>query len=315
MGFFKKTPEQERKKLFKKMMAAKLSHDWLASTAFAAELHKLRDPRGVEFLASSLKDPDPILRPFAAVQLQSIGDSRGLEWMFGFLDRWQSGKDGRGEPLHAMYLVELLAKLDFLPLVRVLTEPDGALREKAMGHIRFIADRYYRDLHPNEAMRQHLLRLGAAAQAALGAQPAQASARGERKIGILFDIAELGDGLYGRAAYGILFDAIDSRRIADCTLMDGDTNATLEGHANQYCIAIESSDPAKISAVKDVIATASAKGLLPLASRFINTTQVDNEPLVVAVHVNAAGEPVGDKTGWITAAWKESREKYQGLGA
>jgi hypothetical protein len=47
------------------------------------------------------------------------------------------------------------------------------------------------------------------------------------KIGILFDIDELENGLYGYAAYKVFFAALDSRQIAGCTLSDGDTNATL----------------------------------------------------------------------------------------
>jgi hypothetical protein len=132
------------------------------------------------------------------------------------------------------------------------------------------------------------------------------------KIGILFDIDALGSGLYGYAAYQIFFEAIDTQQLAGCSLSDGDTRATLAGRANQYCIAVESLDASKIAAVKDALGRSDAKGLLPLASRFVETAQLAGEPLVAAARINAAGELVGDRAGWVTAAWKKSREKHSG---
>ncbi len=129
------------------------------------------------------------------------------------------------------------------------------------------------------------------------------------KIGILFDIDELESGLYGYAAYQIFFNAIDTEQIAGCSLSDGDTSATLAGRANQYCIAIESFDAAKIADVREALSKSNAKGLLPLASRFIEGPLVDLEPLVQAAHIDLSGELVGCQTSWIIAAWQKSHEK------
>jgi hypothetical protein len=135
------------------------------------------------------------------------------------------------------------------------------------------------------------------------------------KIGILFDIDELDSGLYGYTAYQIFFRLVDTRQLAGCTLSDGDTHATLTGHVNQYCIAVESFDASKITIVKNAFSRSNAKGLLPLPSRFVESTLVSREPLVTAAHINAAGELVGCKTGWVTEAWQENREKQQGQGS
>jgi hypothetical protein len=80
------------------------------------------------------------------------------------------------------------------------------------------------------------------------------------KIGILFDIDELENGLYGYAAYKVFFAALDSRQIAGCTLSDGDTNATLTGQANQYCIAVEALDHSTIANIKNALSKTNPKG-------------------------------------------------------
>jgi len=135
------------------------------------------------------------------------------------------------------------------------------------------------------------------------------------KIGILFDIDELEGGLYGWRAYQIFFGAVDTRQLAGCTLSDGDTNATLARRANQYCIAVESLDASKIATVKSALSRSNAKGLLPLPSRFVESTLVSQEPIVIAAHINAAGELVSCKIGWIMEAWRKSREGRQDSGS
>jgi hypothetical protein len=132
------------------------------------------------------------------------------------------------------------------------------------------------------------------------------------KIGILFDIDDLGSGFYGYAAYKIFFNAVDTSNLSGCTLRDGDTRATLSGRANQYCIAVDAPDVSKISAVKRAISKSNEKGLLPLSSRFLDEALVSHEPLVVATGINSAGELVGCNTGWVTEAWQESRKKHKG---
>lgn len=137
------------------------------------------------------------------------------------------------------------------------------------------------------------------------------------KLGILFDIDELESTYrmtYGYAAFRIFFDAIDTHQIAGCILSHGDTNETLIGRANQYCIAVESLDESKIATVKNALSACDARGLLPLASRFLDDAHVRDEPLVYAGNIDAAGQLVNVTSydiGSVTQAWKESREKHQ----
>jgi len=130
------------------------------------------------------------------------------------------------------------------------------------------------------------------------------------KIGILFDIEELESGLYGYAAYKIFFEVVDIRQLAGCSLRDGDTNATLIGRANHYCIAVESTDASKIAVVKNALSWSNAKGLLPLKYRFIEDVLVSNEPLVLAAHISTTGELVGCQTSWVKEAWEKYRVKH-----
>jgi hypothetical protein len=130
-------------------------------------------------------------------------------------------------------------------------------------------------------------------------------------LGILFDIDDLESGLYGYAAYKIFFENVDTCQLPGCSLSDGDTNATLSGAANQYCIAVESLDASKIALVKNAISKSNAKGLLLLPSRFLEDDLIHSEPLVLATQINATGDLVGCQTGWVTSAWQESRKKHK----
>lgn len=128
-------------------------------------------------------------------------------------------------------------------------------------------------------------------------------------VGILFNIDDLEGGLYGYAAYKILFEALDTRIIAGCALADGDTNATLSGSANQYVIAISAPSPSVIANVRTALSKSNAKGLLPLGARFMEDAQVRSEPLVQSTLIASNGDLINCTTGWVMEAWKRTREK------
>lgn len=126
------------------------------------------------------------------------------------------------------------------------------------------------------------------------------------KIGVLFDIDELDSGLYGYAAYKVFFSAIDTRLLGGCVLSDGDTNATLRGDANQYCIAVDGPNPA-ILAIREALAKSDSKGLLPTASRFMDEPAIHSEPLVQATYIGGNGDLLNCTTSWVMEAWRKSR--------
>ncbi|KAF0106694.1 MAG: hypothetical protein FD146_2286 [Anaerolineaceae bacterium] len=129
------------------------------------------------------------------------------------------------------------------------------------------------------------------------------------KLGILFNIEELGGGLYGYEAYKNFFETMDTRKMPGVVLYDGDTRATLSGGQNTYCIAVESEDAKAMEAIKNKFLLASAKGLAPANERILEGAQIESEPLVLSAQVGPAGELVNCKTGWVLEAWNETRKK------
>ncbi|MET9968074.1 hypothetical protein ABZZ80_19635 [Streptomyces sp. NPDC006356] len=115
---------------------------------------------------------------------------------------------------------------------------------------------------------------------------------GRHEIGILFDIGALG-GFYGREAYRIVLAGLDPQRMAGCSFHDGDTEATLYGGANIYCIAVQAPDPQTVAYVRDVFGARTDEGLLPPDRRFLEGDVIAREPLVHAADVDKAGRLVG----------------------
>lgn len=98
------------------------------------------------------------------------------------------------------------------------------------------------------------------------------------EIGIVFDIDDLGGGMYGSEAFKIFYKNLDPSKMSDFIIYDGDTNSTLTGSDRHYCIAVKSNDSATIDYVENTMKNASDKGLAPLSKRFIRN--VSAEPLV-----------------------------------
>ena len=126
--------------------------------------------------------------------------------------------------------------------------------------------------------------------------------------GTLFDIDELGGSFYGFSAYKILFSSIENKLLRNSILLDGDTNLTLTGLARQYCIAIQCYDPLQANALKKAISNLNIKGLCPLHQRFIDKTQVNLEPLILAAKIDQFGHLIECDSDWIAQAWKESEQ-------
>ncbi|GAA4209741.1 hypothetical protein [Actinocatenispora rupis] len=131
--------------------------------------------------------------------------------------------------------------------------------------------------------------------------------RGQRtpqEIGILFHIADLGS-LYGQAAYRILFDSLDPRRLAGCSLYDGDTAATIAGSANTCCVAVRATDPTQIEYVRATLADRTDTGLLAPDRRFLTGAATAVEPLVPAGVVDAARRLVVDPEEMVQPGWAD----------
>lgn len=113
-------------------------------------------------------------------------------------------------------------------------------------------------------------------------------------VGIIFNIDDLGGGYYGPKAWRIFMRHLDPTQIPACTLMEGDTNATLEGHAREFCIAIYGL--IDVDYIKGLFADLQDKGLAKKSHRFIEKSQLDSEPLVHRGRIDASGA-------FVTESW------------
>ena len=127
---------------------------------------------------------------------------------------------------------------------------------------------------------------------------------GKPYCGVQFDIDALGGGFYGQAAYEWLFRAIGPANrvlMADCLMLDGDTNETLAGRDRLYCIAITSDNAQQIADIRRLIEKKHV-GLLGLP---YESPTLEDEPLVPAVRFAADGIISWCETPWIVAAWSQ----------
>ncbi len=128
------------------------------------------------------------------------------------------------------------------------------------------------------------------------------------RLGILFDIDALDGGFYGFKAYKLLFRVVDLPALAGCTLLDGDTSATLRGERRDYCIAVDAPAAEQLEKVRLALLRSGAAGLRPAGSRFVDDAAVGREPLVLAARVTYTGDLM-QYTGWVREAWKTAGEE------
>lgn len=122
-------------------------------------------------------------------------------------------------------------------------------------------------------------------------------------VGILFDIDELEGGYYGWKAYSALFLILDPDRLKNSALFDGDTAATLSGHARQYCIAIRGLDDRAAAYVRKAFRDASLPNGSELHVSFVDA--VSQEPLVFAARIDQDGRMRLPSSSFIQPGWTE----------
>lgn len=113
-------------------------------------------------------------------------------------------------------------------------------------------------------------------------------------IGIVFDIDGLGGGFYGYRAWEIFMKHADPVRLGPGVLVDGDTAATLNGAANEFCIGIFGLglDPEYI---RETFEAADHPGLAPVHRRFIEKVALDQQPLPIRGNIDSLGRLVTDE--------------------
>lgn len=99
-------------------------------------------------------------------------------------------------------------------------------------------------------------------------------------IGLVFDIDGLGGGHYGLRAWRVYMTHLEPTRLGTAILVEGDTNATLQGAANEFCIGTYGSQET-IDYIRDRMEGLSDPGLASFQRRFIESAALASQPLVI----------------------------------
>lgn len=110
---------------------------------------------------------------------------------------------------------------------------------------------------------------------------------------MVFNIDGLGGGFYGRSAWLLFMKTVSSSGLRACMLVHGDTNATLEHGAREYCIGVYG-DPEAVENARAAFRNSDHRGLAPFHRRFVEKVVLDQQPLPIKGNVDAAGRLVTD---------------------
>jgi len=112
-------------------------------------------------------------------------------------------------------------------------------------------------------------------------------------LGIRFDIEKVGGGSYGFEAWKIFWTAIDPEAIRSSSLFEGDTDATLKGQENVFCIAIQCAESKDIVRVKAVLEENDKFVQVAARPKFAEGNACVFEPLPDAGRIDATASLVG----------------------
>jgi hypothetical protein len=116
-------------------------------------------------------------------------------------------------------------------------------------------------------------------------------------LGVVFDIDELGGGLYGNKAWHIFAATVPSTSLCAAVLVEGDTAATLAGHVNEFCIGVYGLRRT-IDLVRATFEQAEISGLAAFHRRFIEKTALDQQPLPAKGAIDWGGRLVTEAWTW-----------------
>lgn len=125
--------------------------------------------------------------------------------------------------------------------------------------------------------------------------PVNPSRNPETRLGIRFDIARTDSGYYGGVCWRAFWKAVSIEWLRSSTLCHGDTNATLTGSENVYCIAIKWDLGAPhVDEVMAAMRASPEYQAIAATPAFVVGPTVDREPLptetLVDAELNLTGE-------------------------
>ena len=112
-------------------------------------------------------------------------------------------------------------------------------------------------------------------------------------LGIRFDIDKVNSGDYGGACWRVFWQVADSAALPGAALFEGDTRATLEGRENVYCLAVQMSDAAALTALRSAFEAARGYTDVAASPRFLEGSSLSGEPLPAAGLVGPGGSVSG----------------------
>jgi hypothetical protein len=113
-------------------------------------------------------------------------------------------------------------------------------------------------------------------------------------IGIAFNIEGLGGGFYGFQAWTLFMKNVDPERLAASILVEGDTNATLHGRANEFCIGIYGPD-CDLPYIRETFEALDDPALAEVHRRFIEKIALDQQSLPIRGTIDALGRLVTER--------------------
>lgn len=117
---------------------------------------------------------------------------------------------------------------------------------------------------------------------------------GTPTLGIRFDVDLVNAGSYGEACWRIFWQAIDPKQVAGATLFEGDTDASMRGDENVFCLAIQTSNSGALGAVRSILGNEPAFNAVCSPPRFVENDACTGEPLVRVANISADGTLIGD---------------------
>ncbi len=112
-------------------------------------------------------------------------------------------------------------------------------------------------------------------------------------IGVRFDIGKISSGGYGEECWKVFWKVVDPKMLAGSQLLEGDTNGTPDWE-NVYCLAVKwTLGTGRGDDVRKALEESEEYQRVAAQPNFIDTSQVNKEPLVDGGQVDRSGNLVG----------------------
>jgi hypothetical protein len=130
-------------------------------------------------------------------------------------------------------------------------------------------------------------------------------------LGIRFDLGKVASNLYEYACWKVFWHTVDVKQLRSTLLFEGDTDATLKGRENVFCIALQPLDPTILGKIRSALEQCPEFQRLAASPKFIENDLVIREPLLEAGQVDAAGDLIGkaySPRAALEEVWKENKD-------